>query len=293
MIEKLTISDNFEGDETLRITFTTAQRKKNMHTNEFFEILYVYEGHGILYTGRESTEINTRDFILIKPDTTYSVNSPSGKNDVLMRICRFIFTPDYLNSMCEEYSGIFTGNDYELCDILFNRRSACIRMSDDDALNIHSIMWLTAHEYNHFKIGSDIIINSSMLNLLICMTRLYEYQKNRIPPTLSTDKSLEEMKKYIRSNFAYDLTLEFLASQVHLSREYLSRAFKQYTGQTISDFILDVRMKRAQQMLRNPRQSITDISAYCGYKTIGNFQRAFKKYTGISPSEYRKLFKRE
>ena len=248
----------------------------------------MYEGHGILYTGRENTELNSRDILFIKPGTPYSVNSAASKKDAPARLCRFIFTPRYLESMKDEYRGIFDGEEYELCGLLFNSQSACIKISDDDAQNIRALMWLAAHEYNHFKTGSARIIDSSMLNLLICLTRLYEYQKNRIPPTLSTDKSLEEMKKYIRANFSGELTLDFLASQVHLSREHLSRAFKSYTGQTLSEFILEVRMERAQQMLRNPRQSVTDISAYCGYKTIGNFQRAFKKYTGMTPSEYRK-----
>lgn len=165
---------------------------------------------------------------------------------------------------------------------------AAIRLLDDDAQNMYKIMWLAVHEYNHYKTGSEKIIDNSMLNLLICATRLYEYQLNNIPPTISTNKSLEELKKYILSNFAYNFTLDFLASQVHLSREHLSRSFKKYTGQTISEYLLDVRMTRAKQMLRNPKNSITDIGTYCGYNTVGNFQRAFKKHTGMSPREYRK-----
>lgn len=73
-----------------------------------------------------------------------------------------------------------------------------------------------------------------------------------------------------------------------MSREYLSRKFKSYTGTDISDFIAEIRIERAKQLLRSSTHSITDISSYCGYTSLGNFQMFFKKLTGFTPSEYRK-----
>ena len=85
--------------------------------------------------------------------------------------------------------------------------------------------------------------------------------------------------------------MDFLAEQAHMSREYLSRKFKSYTGTNLSDFIAEVRIERARQLLRSSAHSVTDISSYCGYTSLGNFQRFFKKLVGCSPSEYRKKMK--
>lgn len=291
MSEKHLNYDYFTDDENLHIDFLSAPRERHMHSNEFWEITYVYEGYGSIHTKENSEIVKAGGIVLIKPNTEYAIASPPDKADIPARLCRIIFTQNYFEKLKSEYGDIFKFQDYKLYNMIINTDCAIVRLSDDDAQNIYKIMWLAAHEYNHYKTGSEKIINNSMLNLLICATRLYEYQINDIPPTISTNKSLEELKKYIRANFAYNLTLDFLASQVHLSREHLSRSFKQYTGQTISEYLLDVRMTRAKQMLRNPKNAITDIGAYCGYNTIGNFQRAFKKYTGMSPSEYRKQCK--
>jgi len=293
MAEKFLNSDYFKDGSSMRIGFTSALKKELLHTNEFWELLYVYEGFGELHINGKTESVKSGDIILVSPDIEFALMSPAEKNEIYARVCRCIFKREYLESFRNEYREIFDGEGFGLSEMLFSGRAFYAHIPDDDAQNVHSIMWLAAHEYNHFKTGSERIIKNAFLDMLICVTRLNEYHKNNVPPTQTTVKRLEELKKYIRSNFANDLTLELLASHTHLSREYLSRAFKAYTGQNISEYILSVRMARAKQLLRNPNRSVTEISSYCGYKTIGSFQRAFRKYTGISPSELRKQFKKK
>ena len=131
-----------------------------------------------------------------------------------------------------------------------------------------------------------------MINLLIYIARLHKAQTVKQQTSDNKNAALDEIIKYIRSNFGGNLTLDLLAEQAHISREYLSRKFKNYTGTNLSDFITEVRIERAKQLLRSSTHSITDISAYCGYTSLGNFQRFFKKLTGCSPSEYRKKMKK-
>ena len=76
---------------------------------------------------------------------------------------------------------------------------------------------------------------------------------------------------------------------MHLSREYLSRYFKRYTGKNISETLLEVRMYHAKEMLITTTHAVDDIGLYCGYTSSSNFQKAFKKYTGMSPREFRNI----
>ena len=293
MAVKILNSDYFKNGESIRVRFLSAPKSKTMRSNEFWEIIYIYEGRGYVHKKVESELVKANDVIIIKPGTEYALTSPDGHDDIPARMCSVAFTRDCFDTIKHEYCGIFKSQNMALYNILLSKEHDCVFFSDDDAQNVHNIMWLIAHEYNHYKTGSGRIIENSMLNLIICATRLYEYRLKSIPPTIRTNETLEEVKKYIRSNFAYNITLDFLASQTHLSKEHLSRSFKKYTGKTIFEFLLDVRISRAKQMLRNPNHSIGEISEYCGYNTIGNFQRAFKKSMGISPSEYRKRIKHE
>lgn len=117
---------------------------------------------------------------------------------------------------------------------------------------------------------------------------MYEYKNSSLSGVVSKSHEIDELAKYIRANFSYNLSLDFLAQHMHLSREYLSRYFKKHMGKTISEYLLEVRIEKAKQMLRTSSYSISDICEHCGYTSVGNFQKAFKKVTSVSPSAYRK-----
>lgn len=282
--------DFFEENENLRAFFCVAHREKNLHSHEFWELAYIYEGRGKHHT--DNTEsVKEGDFLLIKPGAKHSTTSLPQKDGSQTRVCNCIFTEEYFKTIETEYASVTELQDYTLYDMILGKNPFCIRLSDDNAQNVRHLMWLIAHEYNHFTVGSEIIIRHAMIDLLIIITRLYEYGIKKAAPTVSKNAEIDELMKYMRSNFAYKLSLEFLAAHVHLSREYLSRYFKQYTDKTISEFLLEIRMSKAKEMLRTSSYSVADIGAYCGYPSVGNFQKAFKKFVGIPPSEYRKKHK--
>lgn len=281
-------SDFFGEGEEIRAFFCGAHREKNMHSHEFWELAYIYEGQGENHTNYGSKPVKEGNFLLIKPGAEHSITSPEKNKGALVRVCNCLFTQEYFQKLMRDYTAIAELDEYTMHTMLLNKDPFCVQLTDDNAKNIKHLMWLIAHEYNHFTAGSKLIIEHSMLDLLISITRLYEYQMTDAVPVVSRNTEIDELMKYMRSNFSYKLTLDFLAAHVHLSREYLSRYFKQYTGKTISEFLLEIRMSRAKQMLRTSSYSVADIGAYCGYPSVSNFQKAFKKWVGISPSQYRK-----
>lgn len=97
---------------------------------------------------------------------------------------------------------------------------------------------------------------------------------------------IQYAKVYIQSHLE-NASLESLASYVNLSPVYVSRLFKEKTGQSFSDFCQNTRGEKAKELLRNPRNSITQIAQDVGYSNATNFARAFKLLYGESPSEYR------
>lgn len=85
-----------------------------------------------------------------------------------------------------------------------------------------------------------------------------------------------------------DATLERAAERVHLSPSYLSRNFREKTGESFSHAALRVRMEKAKNMLADYQNRAYDVAYFVGYDNPKNFSRAFKAYYGISPNEYRK-----
>ena len=83
------------------------------------------------------------------------------------------------------------------------------------------------------------------------------------------------------------LSLNMLSAEFHFSEPYLSKLFKQATETNFLDYLINLRVKKAQDMLVNTNLSINEIAERVGYPTYHSFMQIFKKYTGTTPSEYR------
>lgn len=101
------------------------------------------------------------------------------------------------------------------------------------------------------------------------------------------ERVMKVVEKYISDS---EFNVEQLSAEVGISRAHLHRKMKDAMGITPSDFIRNIRLKRATQLLRKPDIEITQIAYMVGYNTQSHFSTVFKKFTGYTPSEYRGKF---
>lgn len=99
--------------------------------------------------------------------------------------------------------------------------------------------------------------------------------------------AIETVKQYIREHLHCDLSLTVLANEVHLHPSYLSRLFKDATKKNLNRYILELRMEQAKRLLCTSNEKIYVVAQLTGYVTTQTFNRAFKKFVGIPPNEYR------
>lgn len=96
------------------------------------------------------------------------------------------------------------------------------------------------------------------------------------------------IKDYISRNYSNELlSVKDIGDHVYLSASYVCTFFKNETGQTLNQYLTQFRMEKAKQLLADSRYRIADISSKVGYSDGNYFGKSFKKYTGISPSEFR------
>lgn len=96
------------------------------------------------------------------------------------------------------------------------------------------------------------------------------------------------IKEYIGKNYMNEtLSVKDISSHVFLSTSYVCTFFKNETGQTLNQYLTEFRMEKAKLLLRDARYKISDISSRVGYSDGNYFGKSFKKYSGLSPSEYR------
>ncbi|MFS0838000.1 helix-turn-helix domain-containing protein [Paenibacillus sp. 1P03SA] len=98
---------------------------------------------------------------------------------------------------------------------------------------------------------------------------------------------LDEVKTYIDTHLAEEITLDEVAEMAGFTPTYFSSMFKKMTNETFVKYRIKKRMEKAQQLLAIPHIRIVDVAAKVGYEDYPHFTKMFKKTTGFSPSEYR------
>ena len=101
------------------------------------------------------------------------------------------------------------------------------------------------------------------------------------------NESVDRLKQYINEHISEDLSLVKLAEISYFNPSYISRLFKQVTGQNIKDFVSGLRIEKAKSLLRDRGKRISEISNELGFESQHYFSRFFKKYTGLTPQEHR------
>ena len=105
--------------------------------------------------------------------------------------------------------------------------------------------------------------------------------------TESSEEKLKRVIAFIEENYTSDISREGLAAAVDLNPNYMSRIFTSYTGKKINEYINELRIKNAVKKIGEGDMLIIDIALACGFESLSTFNRAFKKYTGKTPSEFK------
>ena len=104
-------------------------------------------------------------------------------------------------------------------------------------------------------------------------------------------REINEIWEYILNNLA-SVNRTSIAEHFFITPNYLSRLFKKETGMLLTEYIQQERMTKAQELLKNTELSVSEIALQTGYPSFAHFSKQFRRFTGDSPNEYRKRFRR-
>lgn len=104
-----------------------------------------------------------------------------------------------------------------------------------------------------------------------------------------TDVLMEKVQKHLQYNYMmYDISLDSISEMLNMNPSYFSTLFKRSCGVGFVDYLTDLRIRAAKDLLKDPLRSAAEIAEMVGYESPNYFARAFKKRTGMTPTEYRR-----
>ena len=270
-----------------------ADRRKSefnypMHKHEVFELNYVENAAGVSRIVGDCTETLT-DYDLVL------ITSPDLEHVWRQGTCT---CPNVREITIQFYF------DFTSKDSLFNRNSLLSIKNLFDKARKGVAFPLSAIMKVYPKLDKLSSQKDSFYAMIELLTILYELSRTDGMRELasssfakvdvkSDNRRILKVKDYIDKHFNEDVRLTELADIIGMSPSAFSRFFKLSTGKTLSEYIVGIRLGMAARKLVDSTDSISEICYVCGFNTISNFNRLFRKYKGCNPTEFRDKYRKK
>ena len=135
----------------------------------------------------------------------------------------------------------------------------------------------------------DILMYGKLVNLLILILKMVDQEEEQPQPNNVLKKqNLQNIKKYLDEHYEEKISLDDLSELFGVNKFYLTRIFREQFDISVNDYLTQVRIMHAKQMLDFTDLSVQKIAQKCGISNSNYFCRLFKAWEGVSPGEYRK-----
>jgi AraC-like DNA-binding protein len=255
----------------------------NWHFHEEYELIYFLKGRGMRIVGDHVSHFQEGELVLVGEWLPHLWRNEVGEDE----------DPD-LDFLVIKFKKNFAGESLfrlpELLNIrkLLEKSSRGILFSPNVLPSLEPILI----ELSNSKSG-DIIINFlRVLQLLQSENRytLLSSSEFVLPLGHSEENRLQKVLNYISLNYNNAIALDEISSVACLTPPSFCRFFKNSTNKTFSFFLNEVRVRKACQLLINGEQSINQICYDTGFNSLTSFNRTFKTFKELTPSQYRKSY---
>ncbi|WP_082621208.1 helix-turn-helix transcriptional regulator [Lactiplantibacillus fabifermentans] len=241
------------------------------------ELLYCISGSLIIWDESDKYVMHSGDVILVNPNEIHSTQSPDHNHILVIQ-----FPMDFLQK-------VTSGKYYELFE--FDLNTVKSRNSTDDLLVILNRLVALANQYT---IIDNLTATANIYALLALLCRNYisqlpiEKRHNNADLTL-----LGNITGYIQLHFRERLTLPMVAAQFGYSVSYFSKFFAKRMNLTLSEYLQQLRLNTANELLLHSDDTLTNIAYNSGFSSYRNFYNAFLENYQVSPTKYRQQYQHD
>ncbi len=266
--------------------FHYSQRTSKYHEHDFFELAYVADGKIIHHIGNDKIEVGAGDYFFLGYSDVHKYTVLSDGCADIINCC---FLPGFISpslSGCQSFNELLNNHPFFCSDDALTCEPTHHVFHDDDG-KIKQLLEEMIVEYNNSKTGSGTLMRGYLTEIIIRSLRKILCSDNPIG-----DKAVLMALRYAEDNMnSNEISLNKIAQELNISRQYLSRRFKQETGMTFSEYMKKLRINHSCHLLCTSDSSITEIAERSGYHDMKSFYQAFKKQMNMTPLEFKKANK--
>lgn len=258
-----------------RVYFSNGTHKKHSHYHDCYQIIFILKGNVEFCVNQAIYKAGAGNIAIFSRYEKHSLRAISNEYE------RYVL----------QINPGTTAIESRIYSLFINRPKGFCNIIDVN------------NDTDFYKRQFDLIINeqnsenkmrNEMLKLLVnvLLIRVYRNLNNTSVFESEDAKTVYEIQKKMETNYWKNYSLKDIAKDYNISVSKISHTFKEITGTSVMGHLLSCRMAAAKKYLAETNESISEIVEKCGFSDSSNFSRTFKELNGISPSRFRKKYRK-
>ena len=277
------------NNSIFKIFISTAAARKGVvrqHRHTEFELSLILSGKGIYKTENGNFDIQEDDIFLYSTNEYHCITDifPDGDN-LYMKLLNIHFSPSYIMGTDS------LNRNTEYMNIFFSRKTPFENRIDRTNIynpKLRELILSVKSECENKEPCYEAIVFARLTEILTLLLRHYNLTENKNVKSLCHIDNISSAITYINEHYKENITLNDITNAAHMHKTTFIANFKAIYNMTTWDYINIKRIEDSLTLLKSTDLTILDIATKCGFNSTANFNKIFKKTTGITPSEYRK-----
>lgn len=249
------------------------------HDHDFTELTYILSGKGKYLINGQVYDVEAGDMIMCNPGVKHQNIVVNPKEPTV------------------EFFAGFTGFHFKNMppnSIIFKDESYILHTDADTKQEISKHCYDMLAENEACQVGKYFMLKAHLMQILLLIIRDIivlkdTSQKGCNFESYNKSYAVKKIINYLNENYENKISLDQIAHNMYLSPVYISKIFKEETGESPINYLIKIRLEKAKDILLNSDSgSIKSIANSVGYEDVYHFSKLFKKYYGISPLYYKK-----
>ena len=238
---------------------------KEHHHEDYYQIYYVIENKAEFLINGNPFTVNENMMVFARPGVVHGIKPITCPDPMRMLEVKFTVLD---RDLAEEFNNVplvFYGNDL-----------------------LQRILYTVVDEGLKKDLYFERCITYQLCSFLYKMIQHHKNFNQGSPGKINRINPAAKIKEYIKKNYKQEISLADIASNVGYTKNYLCRLFRENVNITINEYLNNVRIHHAVDLLLTTDKDISEIGKACGYTNVYHFIKTFKKLTKISPGNYRR-----
>jgi len=288
------LPSKIEGGQLLYVSHSVyeGEWQSISHVHFFSEIFFIIKGAGKIFIDDYIFNVKESNLVIIDPNVAHL--EISQNDNPLEYIVLGVSNIGFINPNKSQNS---YQSDYNRYDLQMQNK---LEENAEDGYKLYDFSQYKSEIMNTlYQMISELENkNDNYVNMVYSMFQvllIYIMRSVRCMPIKISEqriaKEYNRVKRYIDSNYSKNITLDHLADVAHVNKYYLSHLFSKEFGVSPIKYLTERRIQVSKELLSSTDYSIAQISNSCGFSSQSYFSQSFKKFTDMTPAEYRGIYR--